>query len=71
MSISEGYVDLSVLISDGRPTIRIAADTMSGAKFVADYPLDEDTMAEVNRAYVEAERIVEDEWNRSSSSGGK
>lgn len=31
---------------------------MSGAKFAADFPLDADTVAEVNRAYVEAERIV-------------
>jgi len=71
MSIGEGYVELSVLVSDGRPTLRIEADTMSGAKFAADYPLDDDTMAEVTRAYAEAERIVEDEWNRSSSGGSE
>lgn len=63
VSISEGYVELSVLISDGRTTLRIEANTMTGAKFSADFPLEASVVEDIHNAYYEAERIVEDERN--------
>ena len=61
ISISEGFTELSVLVADGTPTLRIEADTMTGAKFAADFPLNESVMEDINNAFHEAERIVEDE----------
>lgn len=58
VSISEGFTELSVLISDRTPTLRIEANTMTGAKFSADFPLDQSTLNDINNAFCEAERIV-------------
>lgn len=61
VSISEGFVELSVLVADGTPTLRIEANTMTGAKYSADFPLEASVIEDINNAYYEAERIVENE----------